>query len=352
MRKNSLILTVVAVAVVAILIAAITVGCTSAQVTGGQGVVKYQGETTAAASAAAETTAQGGGPVWTVALMWAGTDSPYMPPWIKSTEDTITKLGHKWTSFDAQWDATKQNTLMDDAITMKVNMILLMAVDPKGVLPAVKKAHDAGIPIMVINSPIDKEGDQYIAGYTGVDTVAQGKVQAGLQVEAMNNEGKLAVVEGQPGFSATIDYDNALDAVLKEKNSKIEIVGRQTAHWDVHEASNVAQDFITRFPNLNGIYPMDDYMATGVIVSLKEAKYQPGQIKVTGVGGISEVLALIKEGWIYGTVIQSPIAEGALEAKRAIDFLKSGKDKLDPFSLPLDNPTLTAKNVDQFTEKY
>ena len=93
-------------------------------------------------------------------------------------------------------------------------------------------------------------------------------------------------------------------------------------------------------------------MATGVLVSLKEAGYEPGEIKVTGIGGISEVLKSIKEGWIYGTVLQSPIDEGILEANRAVDFLKSGKDKLDPFFQPLDNPSITKENVDQFESNF
>ncbi|MCL5986991.1 MAG: sugar ABC transporter substrate-binding protein [Actinobacteria bacterium] len=332
------------------LLAILVTGCTAAQVTGGKGEVKYTGEETTAAEETAAATEAGG--QWTIALMWAGTDSPYIPPLDKSMQDTIKSLGSIPKSFDGAWDATKQNTQMDDAIALKVDMILLMAVDPKGIIPAVKKAFDAGIPVMPINSPIDKEADQYIVGYTGVDTYEQGKVEAELMVEALNNEGKLAVVQGAPGFSATIDYDRALADVLKEKNSKIEVVASQTANWIVEEASTVTQDLITRFPDLNGIYPHDDYMATGVIVSLKEAGYKAGDIKITGIGGISEVLQLIKDGWVYGTVLQSPIDEGILEAQRAIEFLKSGKDKLDPFYLPLDNPRITLDNVEEFKSEF
>ena len=55
---------------------------------------------------------------------------------------------------------------------------------------------------------------------------------------------------------------------------------------------------------------------------------------------------------MYGSVLQSPVDEAKYEAERAIEFLKSGEPKLDPFSAPIANPEITKENVDQFESTF
>jgi ribose transport system substrate-binding protein len=306
--------------------------------------------TTAAAAEKTEAAAASGS-LGTIALMWGGFDAPFVAPHAKSFTETVTAAGAKVVNFDAKWDPAVQSTLIDDAIAMKVDLIAIAPVDPKAIIPALKKAFDAGVPVMVFNTRIEKEGDPYIVGYSGVGSYAQGLVAAELVYDSVNGVGKMAIVEGVSGFSGCVDYQLAVDDYFKEKNAKIEQLGKQPTGWAVAEATKVAEDFLTRFKDLTVIFAHDDYLAGGTKVALEEAGKKPGDIKLIGIGGTGDALQMIKDGWMYGTVLQSPITEAVFEAERCIEYLKT-KQKLDPFYEYIDNPKITKENVGEFKSEF
>ena len=286
----------------------------------------------------------------TVALMWGGADAPFVGPHIRSFTDTMEKAGYEVVVPDSKWDPAKQSTDVDDMIAMKVDLICLVPVDPVAIIPALKKAKESGVPVMTINTEADKSANEYIVGFSGVGAYEQGLVAAELLMEAMNGRGNIAVVEGVSGFNVCVLYAKALDDTIKKEGADVNILAVQPTNWSPAEATKITEDYITRFKNMDAIFAHDDYLAGGVIVALKEAGFKPGQVKIVGVGGTGDALQAIKDGWMYGTVQQSPITEGDFEATRALQFLKTGK--LDPFYDIMENPKIDASNVNNFKAEF
>ena len=286
----------------------------------------------------------------TVALMWGGTDAPFVGPHIRSFTATMEKAGYKVVVPDSKWDPAKQSTDVDDMVAQKVNLICLVPVDPVAIIPAPKKAKESGVPVMTINTEADKSANQYIIGFSGVGCYEQGLVAAELLLDAMKAKGNIAVVEGVSGFNACVLYAKALDDTIKKEKAPVKVLAVQPTNWSPAEATKVTEDYITRFKNMDAIYAHDDYIAGGVIVALKEAGFKPGQVKIVGIGGTGDALQAIKDGWMYGTVQQSPITEGEFEAKRALEYLKTGK--LDPFYKIMDNPKIDASNVNNYKAEF
>ena len=154
----------------------------------------------------------------------------------------------------------------------------------------------------------------------------------------------------KPDIVILNDPTRGVDVGSKQKNARINILAVQPTNWSSAEATKITEDYITRFKNMDAIFAHDDYIAGGVIVALKEAGIKPGQIKIVGVGGTGDALQAIKEGWMYGTVQQSPITEGEFEATRALEFLSTGK--LDPFYAIMDNPKIDASNVHNYKAEF
>ncbi len=199
----------------------------------------------------------------TVALMWGGTDAPFVGPHIRSFTATMEKAGYKVVVPDSKWDPAKQSTDMDDMVAQKVDLICLVPVDPVAIIPALKKAKESGVPVMTINTEADKSANQYIVGFSGVGCYEQGLVAADLLLEAMKSKGNIAVVEGVSGFNACVLYAKALDDTIKKKKAAVKILAVQPTNWSPAEATKVTEDYITRFKNMDAIYAHDDYLAGG-----------------------------------------------------------------------------------------
>ena len=128
--------------------------------------------TTTVAAEKEESAASGN--LGTIAFMWGGFDAPFVAPHAKAFTETATAAGAKVVNFDPKWDPALQNTLINDAIAMKVDLLAVQPIDPKAIIPALKKASEAGIAVMIFNTRAEPEADQYIVGFSGVGSYEQG----------------------------------------------------------------------------------------------------------------------------------------------------------------------------------
>src|SRR5690606_12820288 len=113
------------------------------------------------------------------------------------------------TSVSADYDLNKQLTQIDNFIASGVGLILLNAVDPKAIEPAVKKAQAAGIVVMAVD----------VAAAGADATVQTNNVQAGeiacqYIVDKLGGKGDVIIQNG-PQVSAVIDRVNGCKAVFE-----------------------------------------------------------------------------------------------------------------------------------------
>jgi ABC-type sugar transport system substrate-binding protein len=288
----------------------------------------------------------------TIVLLMIGMESPYCPPYVDNFKAIVEDAGMNFYMFNAKFDAQLQATQMDDAIAMRPSLITVFAADSKGMAPAIKKAYDAGIPVFICNNPPVEESIPYTLAYAGPDIYKEGVAAAEMMHDAMNGKGKVVMIEGLAGQEAQILRANGFMDRLKELGSEIEIIARQPADWRKDLAVQVMQDFITRFGGeIEGVYGQDDTLAVGAAIALEEAGIDPRSLVLQGIGGSKEGLKAVKDGVIYGTVMQSPIVETDLVAPMAVDFVKRGvkpDDQLDPYYFYMELPKVTADNVEEY----
>lgn len=319
----------------------------------GIGCKKATTETTAAETTkASETTAaKAEFPGKKVALLVLGINTPYLPPYMETAKKGFADAKISLSVFDANFDAALQASQMDDAIAQNPDLIVLFPLDVKAMSPGIKKAFDKGIPILVDNNQVVKDDEKYTVAYVGPNNYQEGVLAAELMNDALSGQGKVVVIEGAPGQEAQIQRLKGFEDSLAKLNSKIEILAKQTANWVKADATKVMEDFLVRYKDLNGLYAEDDTMAVGGWVAINEAKIEKGKIKIVGVGGSKEGLAAIKDGVMYGTVLQSPVFEAKLVLEKSFEILSKGLkagEKLDPYLNYQPLPKIDSKNVDQY----
>ena len=62
-----------------------------------------------------------------------------------------------------------------------MNVLLVTSLDGNAVIPALKNAHEAGIPILAVSNEPAEPGQALLAGYSGPDDYVQGVIAADSQ---------------------------------------------------------------------------------------------------------------------------------------------------------------------------
>jgi ABC-type sugar transport system substrate-binding protein len=249
----------------------------------------------------------------------ASTGWPWYVSFIESFNKRAAADSWKTVVLSANADVPTQLNQIYDLVAKHVNYLVVGPIDGSAVIPGLKAAHEAGIPVIVIGNPVAKNGDEYVTATRVPDDGQMGLGSAELVVKAIGDGGSVVVVDGLAGQPAVILRHATIDPYFKEH--RIQVLGDQPADWDSNKAATVTEDFLTRFPKVNAIFSMDGSETPGVLRAVGDASFKG---PVIGLGGTATELAALKAGTLYGTTCMSAGKNGE-EAMNAIEAIASGK---------------------------
>ncbi|STQ75396.1 sugar ABC transporter substrate-binding protein [Grimontia hollisae] len=246
---------------------------------------------------------------------------------------------------DAGGDVARQIAQMQDLIQQKVDVIIIWPTNGKAVVPVIRKAKQAGIPVVVTNSNVADEGQQFIASFSGPNNVKQGAYSAEMMCDALDNKGQIVQISGQPGYTTAIERQQGFEVRLAEVCPDVKILETQPGDWNREKSQRVMENFLTKYDKIDGVYSGDDNMGVGALNAAKAA----GRKGIAFIGATNFAVGYEAMGRdeYWGSVYQSPVddAKNALATAIAI---ANGEDvpKLNYF----DTPKITQDNMSQFTK--
>lgn len=225
-------------------------------------------------------------------------------------------------------DVEKQMQIMENMITKKVDAIMISPSGSKEIVPAIKKANDAGIPVLILDTKVDKaaadaEGAK-TATFIGSDNYNGGQIAADYMIEKLGGKGEIAVIEGIAGHETSDARVGGFKDRIKEKAPDIKIAASQTAQWERDKGFDVFQNMLTANPNIKGVFAASDLMALGAVEAIAQAK-KTGEIIVLGFDASNDAKQAIKDGTMDGSIAQYADEMGRLGVESAVAFLKGTK---------------------------
>ena len=207
---------------------------------------------------------------------------------------------------NAQSQAPKQISDVRDMISQDVDAIIIAPLLEEGLDPALNAAKQAKVPVFLIDrETAGKPCEDYIT-FMGSNFLEQGKRAAKIMAGLTNEKAKVAVLEGTPGASVTIDRTNGFEQQLKEYPD-MEIVASQTGEFLRTKGQTVMEQLIQANPDINAVYAENDEMALGAIQALKDAGKDPGQdVKVVSIDGTRQAVQAITTGDINAVIETNP----------------------------------------------
>jgi ribose transport system substrate-binding protein len=233
-------------------------------------------------------------------------------------------------------DVARQNNLVEQMIAQKVDAIVISPADSKALVPACKKAMDAGIVVVNIDNKLDAAAlaDKGIkVPFVGPDNRKGARMTGEFLAKKLKAGDEVAIIEGLKGaFNAEqrrLGFEDACKA------AGLKIATSQSARWETAEADKLVGAILPNYPNIKALLCSNDSMALGAAAALKSAG-KTGQIELVGFDNIAAAQQLMKEGKMLCTIDQHADQIAVFGIEYALQIIKTKsapQDKETPVDL-------------------
>jgi ribose transport system substrate-binding protein len=233
-------------------------------------------------------------------------------PFFKVIGDTIAaeaaRQGYDTIVVSADKDVARQGNQIKDFIVKKAAAVVMSPCDSKSIVPVVREANAAGIPVFTVDIPCNEPGIM-IATQVATDNEGGGREAGEAMIEALGPAGgRVAILHFKQaescqlrvrGFRAVIDAHNAAD------RPRIDIVTELESGGAKDSGFKAMEDALQAFPDLRGVFAINDPAALGARAALEKAG-KAAQVQIIGFDGQPEGKEAIRAGLIYADPIQFP----------------------------------------------
>jgi ribose transport system substrate-binding protein len=251
-------------------------------------------------------------------------------PFFKVIGDNITaegkRNGYDTIILSADKDVAKQSNQVKDFIVQKVAAIVLSPCESKAIVPVIKEANAAGIPVFTVDIPCNEPGVKIVT-QIATDNFGGGKEAGTAMVEALGEAGgKVAILHFPQAESCILRVDGFMKVILAHNQASggkgvIQVVATLESGGAKDIGQKATQDLMQSHPDLRGIFAINDPAALGARAALEKAQ-KADQVVIVGFDGQPEGKQAIKEGKIYADPIQFPDVMGVKMVQALIAYSK------------------------------
>jgi ribose transport system substrate-binding protein len=190
----------------------------------------------------------------------------------------------------ADGPADQASDLEDLVSVQKINALVVLPFESEPLTEPVKQVKATGAFITVVDRGLSEPGieDVYLAG----NNTEMGKISAQYIKSRLKSGDNIVILRGIP----TVLDTERFDAFMAEiKDSGIKVLDNKFANWNRDDGFEVMQDFLSRFPDIDGVWAQDDDITLGVVEAVKQAKRDKDMFIVGG-AGMKEIIKGVMDG--------------------------------------------------------
>ena len=223
------------------------------------------------------------------------------------------------TVFDGQSKNEVMQTLIENAVQSKFDLMIVQSNDPPIQLGPTQEAIKQGMKVIATNPKFNDETIPYV----DANPYQQGGENAKLGLTQIPKNAQVVVLMGPPGNPHSEGRRTAWQKEFFDKRPDVKLLDTQTANWNKDEAMRHMEDWIQAHPQIDAVISMNDNMAAGAIEAIKAAGGNMHPL-VYGVDGTAEACLLIKDGVMTSTTLQNANDLAVRVIKMAHDILTGG----------------------------
>lgn len=209
-----------------------------------------------------------------------------------------------------------QVPVLDAVIAKKPDAILIAPTDKVQLVQPLKKANDAGIPVITVDTFIGNGVYQTGAGdasfpysYVASDNVLGGEIAARALAAAIGDKGKVYVSNVKAGISTTDQREEGFKKEMAANHPNIQVLETQFNDNDANKAASQVGAVFARNPDLAGVFGANLFSALGAGTGVQQAG-QAGKIKVVAFDAPGSIVDNLKTGLVDVAIAQHPAEIG------------------------------------------
>jgi ribose transport system substrate-binding protein len=239
------------------------------------------------------------------------------------------RFGLKLTYADAEWDAGRQLSQVENFAAKKVDLILLCSADNQALIPAVKVCQDAGIPLITFTNVVGPNPDGAMDGiisFIGTNEVTIGRLIGQMAEKALDgNDASIVLIEGTPGTPPQrMRTQGFKEVVDRHPNWRI-VYSQAIPGWTKEGALAAMEAFLQTGQRVDLVACQWYAAATAAAQALKEKGYNQNKVYITGYEFSKELVPFIKDGTVDMTANYSIEDTGFKAVEAAARHLKGEK---------------------------
>ena len=261
-----------------------------------------------------------------IALVLKTLNSPFFNDMQRGAQEAAARLSVDLVvqAAEREIDVERQMQIVENLLQTGVKALCLTPSGSREVVPAVVKANRANIPVVIVDTRLDKaaadEAGAKIVSFIGSDNYEGGRIAAKFIVDTTKGKASVAVLEGIPGHETGDSRLRGFKDGIKDSPG-IRIVASQPANWERDQGFNVFQNMLQAHPELDTLFACNDMMALGAVEAIRAAN-KTGSIRVVGFDAVEDARKAIRDGTMLGSVAQFPDEMGRLAVENAVHAVK------------------------------
>lgn len=205
-------------------------------------------------------------------------------------------------TYNSDPDPAKQSQLIDNAVAQNVDGIVVSMANPDGLQASIKKAVSAGIPVVTINSGIERSAEFGALTHVGQSETVAGEA-VGKRLGKAGLKNVLCVIQ-EAGNVGLEERCKSAASTIGGKLANLQVDGTNDADVKATIKSKLQAD-----PSIDGVLTLGGQYAIDAVGAVKESG---SSAKVATFDLSSDVVTAIKNGKILFAVDQQPYVQGFL----------------------------------------
>jgi len=274
---------------------------------------------------------------------------PFLVTLDEAMKAEAAKNGIDLVSLDPRLSVAKELDQVENLITKKVDLIIMIPIDQKTSQAAAKLINKASIPLVQLNTKFTDDfvtnGGKFVT-YVGSDDTDAGKIEGQYLVDLLPDGGNVIYLVGQYGGASTERRKAGFYSVIKD-HPNLKIVTELQEHGSRAEAKTITENLLQKYPKgqIQALVAQNDEAALGASSAIQAAD-RLGEFKVLiGVDGSKPALDAVAAGTLTATVFQDAVGQGT-QAMAVASKILAGETVDPQYVIPF--KLVTKDNVSSF----